>query len=152
MINMADIISFLTPFLFMLAIVYGALDVAGVFRNRRVNALIALVFALFTLTYAPATEFINQIMPFAIMFFVVFFFLGFVIKMAKKGVDKDFTLLVIILGLVLLLFATQGPGFIDNFMPGFEEQASNIMIISAIVFIAVIFLAVYKLSIKEKPV
>jgi len=147
---MADFTALLIPFLFMLAIVYGALDVAGVFRNRRVNAVIALVFAFFTLTYAPAIEFINQIMPFAIVFFVAFFFLGFVIKMAKKGVDKDFTLLIIILGLVLLLFATQGPGFIDSFLPGFEEQASNIMLISAIVFIGVILLAAYKLSIKEK--
>jgi hypothetical protein len=153
---MADLISLMVPFLFMLAIVYGALDVSGVFKNKRVNALIALVFAFFTLTYAPAIEFINQIMPYAIMFFVAFFFLGFIIKAVTKGLkdekgNKDFTLLIIILGLVLLLFATQGPGFINNFLPGFEEQASNIMVISAIVFIGVIFLAVYKLSIKEKP-
>jgi hypothetical protein len=145
---MADIISLMVPFLFMLAIVYGALDVAGVFKNKRVNALIALVFAFFALTYAPAIEFINQIMPLAIVFFVVFFFLGFVIKIAKKGVDKDYTLLIIILGLVLLLFATQGPGFIDSFLPGFEEQANSIMIASAIAFIGVILLAAYKLSIK----
>src|SRR4030043_415702 len=124
---MADLITLLIPFLFMLAIVYGALDVSGVFRNKRVNALIALVFAFFSLTYEPAILFINQIMPFAIIFFVAFFFLGFVIKVARKGVDKDYTLLIIILGLVLLLFATQGPGFIDSFVPGFEEQASNIM-------------------------
>ncbi len=147
---MADIISLMVPFLFMLAIVYGALDVSGVFKNKRVNALIALVFAFFTLTYAPAIEFINSVMPFAIMFFVVFFFLGFVIKIAKKGVDKDYNLLIIILGLVLLLFATQGPGFISSFAPGFEGQASNIMVISAVVFIGVILLAAYKLSIKEK--
>jgi len=147
---MADLISILIPFLFMLAIVYGALDVAGVFRNKRVNALIALVFAFFTLTYAPAIEFISQIMPYAIIFFVVFFFLGFVIKVAKKGVDKDYNLLIIILGLVLLLFATQGPGLINNFLPGFEEQASNIMMASAVAFIAVILLAAYKLSVKEK--
>ena len=143
---MVDLISLMVPFLFMLAIVYGALDVSGVFRNRRVNALIALVFAFFTLTYAPAVEFINQIMPYAIMFFVVFFFLGFIVKMAKKGVDKDYNLLIIILGLVLLLFATQGTVFIANFVPGFEEQASNIMMASAVVFIGVILLAAYKLS------
>jgi hypothetical protein len=145
---MADIITLLIPFLFMLAIVYGALDVAGVFKNKRVNALIAAVFAFFTLTYSPAIEFINQIMPIAIIFFVVFFFLGFMIKVAKKGVEKDFTLLIIILGLTLLLFATQGPNVINNFLPGFEEQASNIMVISAIVFIGVILLAAYRLSTK----
>ncbi len=146
---MADLITLLIPFLFMLAIVYGALDVSGVFRNKRVNALIALVFAFFSLTYEPAILFINQIMPFAIIFFVAFFFLGFVIKVARKGVDKDYTLLIIILGLVLLLFATQGPGFIDSFVPGFEEQASNIMMAAAIVFIGVILLAAYRLT-KEK--
>ncbi len=146
---MADILIILVPFLFMLAIVYGALDVSGVFKNKRVNALIALAFAFFSLTYEPAILFINQIMPFAIMFFVAFFFLGFVIKIAKKGVDKDYTLLIIILGLVLLLFATQGPGFISGFVPGFEEQASNIMMAAAVVFIGVILLAAYRLT-KEK--
>jgi hypothetical protein len=143
---MADIISLLIPFLFMLAIVYGALDVSGVFRNRRVNAVIALVFGLFTATYAPAVEFMNSIMPFAIMFFVAFFFIGFVIKIAKKGAEKDFTLLIIIVGLILLLFATQGPGFIDSFAPGFEEQATNIMVGAAVAFIGVLLLAAYKLK------
>ena len=143
---MADIISLMIPFLFMLAIVYGALDVSGVFKNRRVNALIAVVFAFFTLTYSPAIEFVNSVMPFAIIFFVVFFFIGFMIKIARKGVEKDYTLLVIILGLALMLFATQGSGLISSFLPGFEEQANNIMVISAIVFIGVILLAAYRLT------
>lgn len=146
---MADLISMMIPFLFMLAIVYGALDVSGVFRNRRVNAVIALVFALFTLTYEPAVNFVNQIMPFAIIFFIAFFFIGFIIKIARKGADKDFTLLIIIVGLILLLLATQGPGFIGSFMPGFEEQGNNILVIAGIVFIGVIFLAAYKMQ-KEK--
>jgi len=146
---MADLISLLIPFLFMLAIVYGALDVAGIFKNRRVNAIIAFVFALFTATYAPAVEFVNSIMPFAIMFFVAFFFIGFVIKIAKKGADKDFTLLIIIVGLILLLFATQGPGFIDSFVPGFEEQATNIMVAAAVAFIVIILLAAYKMPKKQ---
>ena len=146
---MADLITLMIPFLFMLAIVYGALDVSGVFKNRRVNAVIALVFAIFTLTYEPAVNFVNQIMPFALIFFVVFFFIGFVIKIAKKGAEKDFTLLIIIAGLILLLLGTQGAGFIGNFMPGFEEQGNNILVIAGIVFIGVIFLAAYKMT-KEK--
>jgi hypothetical protein len=146
---MTDLITLLVPFLFMLAIVFGALDVSGVFKNKRVNALIALVFAFFTLTYQPAIEFINSIMPYAIMFFVVFFFLGFVIKIAKKGVDKDYTLLIIILGLVLLLFATQGPGLISSFVPGFEQQGNTIMMVAAVVFIGAILMAAYKLSITK---
>jgi hypothetical protein len=146
---MADLIILLVPFLFMLAIVFGALDVSGVFKNKRVNALIALVFAFFTLTYQPAIEFINNIMPYALMFFTVFFFLGFVIKMAKKGVEKDYNLLIIIVGLVLLLLATQGPEFISGFVPGFEQQGNTIMMVAAIVFIAVILLSVYRIS--QKP-
>jgi hypothetical protein len=150
---MVDIVALMIPFLFMLAIVYGALDVSGVFRNRRVNAVIALVFALFTLTYAPAVEFINQIMPLAMIFFIVFFFIGFVIKMSGKGLKqgerRDFTLLIIIMGLILLLLATKGAEFIGNFMPGFEEQGNNILVVAGIIFIAVIFLAAYKMSNKE---
>ncbi|MEM5812611.1 MAG: hypothetical protein QW286_02730, partial [Candidatus Aenigmatarchaeota archaeon] len=90
--------------------------------------------------------FINQLMPFSIVFFVSFFFIGFVLKIAKKGVEKDYTLLIIILGLLLLLFATQGAEIISNFLPGSDEQANNLMIISAVVFIGVILLAAYKMS------
>jgi hypothetical protein len=141
----------------MFAVVYGALLIANVFPSRRVNGLIAAVFAIFGVSYAPAVEFINQVLPIAMIFFIIFFFVGFVIKVAKSGLEdkqgkKDYTLLIIIMGLVLLLFATQGPGFIDSFLPGFEEQANNIMVISVIVFIGVILLAAYKLSIKEKPI
>lgn len=143
---MADIFTLMIPFLFMLAIVFGALDVSGVFKNKRVNALIALVFALFTLTYAPAMEFINQIMPFALIFFVAFFFIGFVIKIARKGVDKDYTLLAIIIALVLLILATQGAKFIENFMPGYGDQGTTLLTIAGIVFIIVILLAAYKMT------
>jgi hypothetical protein len=143
---MADIISLLIPFVFMLAIVFGALDVSGVFKNKRVNALIALVFAFFTLTYQPAIDFIMQIMPFAIMFFVAFFFIGFIIKIAKKGVEKDFTLLAIIVGLILLLLATQGSEAITRFMPGYGDQGTSLLTIAGIVFIIVILLAAYKMT------
>ena len=144
---MADLMTLMVPFLFMLAIVFGALDVSGVFKNKRVNALIALVFALFTLTYQPAIEFINSIMPYAIMFFTVFFFVGFVVKLAKKEMGKDYTLMIIVLGLILLLFATQS-SFITGFIPGFEQQAGTILTVAAVVLIGAIFLAAYKLSSK----
>ncbi len=145
---MAALITLLVPFLFMLAIVFGALDVAGVFKNKRVNALIALVFAFFTLTYQPAIEFINAIMPYAIMFFVVFFFVGFVIKLVKKETAKDYTLLMIVLGLVLLLFATQS-SFIAGIVPGFEQQSSMIITVAALILIGAIFIAAYKLSVSK---
>ena len=143
---MDGILTFAIPFLFMLAVVFGALEIAAIFPNKKVNMLIAVVFALFGVSYSPATEFINQILPFAMIFFIVFFFLGFVIKVAKKGVGKDYTLLMIIVGLVLLFLATQGPGFFENFMPGFQEQGSNILIIAGIVFIAVLLMSAYKMG------
>jgi uncharacterized membrane protein YoaK (UPF0700 family) len=145
---MADLITLLVPFLFMLAIVFGALDVSGVFKNKRVNALIALVFAFFTLTYQPAIDFINTIMPYAIMFFIVFFFVGFVVKLTRKEMGKDYPLLMIVLGLVLLFFATQS-GFLISFMPGFEQQAGTILTMAAAIFIGAIFLAAYKLSSRQ---
>ena len=146
---MSDILTFAIPFLFMLAVVFGALEIAAVFPNKKVNMLIAAVFALFGISYSPATEFINQILPFAMIFFIIFFFLGFVIKVAKTGLEdkqgkKDWTLLMILVGLVLLFLAAQGPAFFENFMPGFEEQGSNILIIAGIVFIVVLLMAAYK--------
>jgi len=147
---MADIFSFAIPFLFMFAVVFGALEIAAIFPNKKVNTLIALVFALFGVSYAPATEFINQVLPFAMIFFIIFFFIGFVVKVAKSGLKTkeekyDYTLLMIIVGLVLLFFATQGPQAIAWLMPGFEQQGNNILIIAGIVFVLVVFLAAYKM-------
>jgi hypothetical protein len=148
---MTDLITLLIPFLFMLAIVFGALDVSGVFKNKRVNALIALVFAFFALTYQPAVDFIMGIMPIAIIFFIGFFFIGFVIKIAKKGADKDYTLLIIIITLILLILATQGSDAIAKFMPGFENQGNTILVAAGIAFIAVLLLAAYKLPGEKRP-
>jgi hypothetical protein len=138
------------PFIFMLAIVFGALDVSGVFKNKRVNALIALVFALFTLTYQPAIDFINQIMPIAIILFIAFFFIGFIIKMGKQGVNKDYTLIIVIASLVLLAMATQG-SLISGFLPGLAEQWNNMVAAIAVVLVGVILFAAYRKGSKAKP-
>lgn len=142
---MADLLTLIIPFVFLTAIVFGALDVSGVFKNKRVNALIAVVFGLFTLTYQPATEFIMQIMPLALVFFVGFFFVGFVIKLARKGADKDYTLLIIIAALVVLILATQGTSLLAN-VPGYQDNGNTILTAAGLVFIGVILLAAYRLT------
>ena len=146
---MADIIQLMIPFIFMLAIVFGALDVAGVFKNKRVNMMIAMVFALFTLTYQPAIDFINGIMPIAIILFIVFFFIGFAIKAVKKEVNKDWTLVIIIITLVFLGLATQN-SLITGLLPGLAEQWNTMITIVAIVLVGMLLLAAYRRGKEEQ--
>ena len=147
--TMADIIQLMIPFIFMLAIVFGALDVAGVFKNKRVNMMIAMVFALFTLTYQPAIDFINGIMPIAIILFIVFFFIGFAIKAVKKEVNKDWTLVIIIITLVFLGLATQN-SLITGLLPGLAEQWNTMITIVAIVLVGMLLLAAYRRGKEEQ--
>ncbi len=73
------IMEYAIPFFFLLAVVYGALGISGVFKNRAVNLIIALVIALFGMTYQPFITWLYTIMPYAIALFIAVFFIGFVV-------------------------------------------------------------------------
>ena len=46
MITMADFMSVVIPFLFVLAVVYGALEVSDIFKRKQVKIILSLCFAL----------------------------------------------------------------------------------------------------------
>jgi len=102
-------LDFLIPFFFIFAIIYGALEISGVFKNKAVKAIIAVVLGFFAVSNAQVVGFIHQVLPFAAIFFVVVFFIGFIMKPFRgRGGEpgkRDPFLLLVVLGLLLIVFA-----------------------------------------------
>lgn len=140
----------LIPFFFILAIVWGALEVSGVFKNKGVKAIISLVIGFFAITNQQAVSFINQSLPFAVMFFVVIFFIGFITKpfIGKKkegGEGPDFTLLAIVGILILLFLASQGTDYLRTIFPGLSQFSQNDLLTGlGIIIVILILFSVYK--------
>ncbi len=137
---MVELLILAMPFLFILAIVYGALEMSGVFRNKAVNAIIAIVISFFAISSSQFIEFIYSILPYAAILFVVVFFLGFITSPFRgKGREKkgmDYTLLAVVAGLVLIFLANQ-PGILNL-------QDSNLITLIGFIIIIIIFYAAYK--------
>ena len=133
----------LLPFFFVFSVVYGALEVSGVF-GKRANTLIAVIIGFFAISSPMLVEFLNQTLPFAVIFFIGFFFLSFIVKFAGKPKEKDYTLIMVIIGLILLLFATQGQDIIENYFSIPQESITNIFSWIILIFIFLLFFAAYK--------
>lgn len=136
----------LLPFLFILAVVYGALEFSDVFKNRGVKVIIAVVLAFFAASSAEAIVFINFILPYAAFFFVAFFFLAFVLsffKGDKKG-EKDYIPLIVILALIVIfLGSSEGLNIINI-------QDQNFLGMIVLLVIALLLYAGYKMGKNDK--
>jgi len=119
------------------------LEVSGVF-GKRANTLIAVIIGFFAISSPMLVEFLNQALPFAVIFFIGFFFLSFIVKFAGKPKEKDYTLIMIITGLVILFFATNGQEIIENYFSLPQESITNIFSWIILIFILLLFFAAYK--------
>lgn len=123
-------------FLFLFAVVFGTLSIAGIF-DRRVNSLIALAIALFSLTHGVAAIFIWNLMPAA----AVLFFLLFLIALIRKlmlGERGEAVPLIVALGLLLLSLGTlvQSLGYLFGIPAGEIGLAAGVMIIALMFYLA----------------
>ncbi len=110
------------PFFFVLALVYGSMEVAEVFKNRGVKVVISVAVAFFAVSSPQVVELINWVMPYAAIFFIAFFLLGFVMSFfkGKGGESKDYIPILVILALVLVFLGSQeGLGFLSLDDPNF---------------------------------
>jgi len=125
-----ELMSIMLPFVFMLAIVYGALDLAAVFNKKAVNVIIV------------------SAMPYAAMLFIALFFIKFILSMFKPGKDgRDYTLLMVILGLIVIFMLSQGTELIKDWLPGgFPVAEDSLIIIIGIVVVLALVFAAYKNS------
>src|SRR3989344_460398 len=115
---MAEIIPFIDAatvpyvgtFLLVFAVVYGLLSFAGSGKSKflgfdkRVNAIIAVVFAFFAVMYQPLVLGLQEFMPFAIVGLIVIFFVLFLKKLLGGGGGSHDTFpIVVSLGILMLL-------------------------------------------------
>ncbi len=140
---MTDFITTAVPFFFVLAVTYGALEVSGVFKNNRVNAIIALALSFFAISSPSFIGFVNAILPYAAMLFIAFFLLSFVLKaFSGKGGERDWTLIIIILILAAVFITNYGYDWLQsNFM---IPDSDNFIALAGLGLIAVVFYAAYQ--------
>jgi hypothetical protein len=116
-----DLFTPFIPFIFAFAIVYGSLEFTGTF-SKRVNAVVSGAIALFALSVPEVSEFIAAVLPYAVLLFIALFFLGIMLTFAKKmgggkgaeGGKPDYASKIVVVGLLLLILATAGTGFLQD--------------------------------------
>jgi hypothetical protein len=138
----------LIPFLFVLAIVFGVLELTKVFRNRGVNFLVALAIAFFTISNAA---FINMLWSYfgsITTFFIIMFFIAFVFEVfgLRRGQRQPTSSIIINGGILFILLSI---GFLyASYIPElpFVGGGQNLVFLFIIIFILVIFWAAFRIG------
>jgi hypothetical protein len=138
----------LIPFIFVLAIIFGVLELTKIFRNRGVNFLIALAIAFFTITNAAFVSMLWSYFGSITTFFIIMFFIAFVLEVfgIRKGGHQP-TSSIIIDGAIL--FVLLSIGFMNaSYIPElpFIGSGQNVIFLIAVILILVIFWAAFKIG------
>ncbi len=138
---------FLIPFLFILAVVFGAVNVTNVFKNRGVNFLVALALAFFAASNTAFIEFLwsqfgNISIFFIAMFFVIFVLEVFGVRRKGKGDGAD---ALVINSVILFVLLSIGYLYVDIF-PSLPiiGGGKNLLLLAFVLFIMIIFWSAYK--------
>jgi|SRR3989338_4379453 len=137
-------VPYVSTFLFVFALIFGLLSYSKVGDfNKRVNAMLALAIAGFSVLYEPLVLTLGQYIPIAASILIIVFFMALVKKIldGKEGSKDKFPLIVVIAILFLLLIA-----FADvflAFLPG-NFDSSVVLWGVGIVFVLLFFWLVYK--------
>jgi hypothetical protein len=127
----------LLPFLLVVAVTYGAMETSGIFRNRAIKTIVAVVLALFAVTNYYIVQAINSMLPYVAIIFLLVFIAGFA-KRSLSGSEKDNTMMIIMLALALLFIASiaraEG-GF------GLYEYTEFLWLVGVAVVVAVLYAA-----------
>ncbi|MFH0956911.1 MAG: hypothetical protein V1813_03540 [Candidatus Aenigmatarchaeota archaeon] len=137
-------LEYFLPFLLVVAIVYGALETAGMFRSKGVKVIIAVVLGFFSVMSYQVVQMINSFLPFAAIVFVFIFIAGYMKKSlsGKQGQEKDNTLIIIVFGLGILFIAS-----IANSTGGFSlYQYTDFLWLIGVVAVVAILYAAYKMG------
>ena len=139
---------FLIPFLFILAVVFGAVNVANVFKNRGVNFLVSLALAFFGASNQAFVQFLWSQFGSITIFFIAMFFIIFVLEAfgvrGKKEKGDGADALVINVAILFVLLSI-GYLYIDVF-PSLPiiGGGENLMLLVFVVLMIVIFWSAYK--------
>ena len=97
---------FLIPFLFSLAIIYGLLEVIGIFRrNKAVNFIVAFCLSFFAMIYPGFVDFLWANFGLIAIFFIAMFFILFVSKIFGFGGRNSADVIIINGGILFILLS-----------------------------------------------
>ncbi len=133
----------LIPFLFVLAIIFGVLEVTNVLRNRGANLLVAIAIAFFSVSNSAFVALLWSQFGFITAFFIIMFFIVFILevfglrnpKYGKPEGEGMFINGAILL--LLLIFGFMHASSIPN-LP-FVGSGTNLIALITLIFILVIF-------------
>ena len=139
-------VPYFSTFLFVFALIFGLLSYSKVGDfNKRVNAMLALAIAGFSVLYEPLVVTLSQYIPIAASVLIIVFFLALV-KKIFEGKDskqaKDYFPLIVVIAILFLLLIAFADVFLA-FLPG-NFDSSVVLWGVGIVFVLLFFWLVYK--------
>lgn len=142
--------TFLIPFLFILAVVFGAVNTANVFRNKGVNFLISLALAFFAASNTAFINFLWSQFGNITIFFIAMFFVIFVLEVfgvRKGGKDEPPAGALFINGVILFILLSIGLLHIDKIpaLP-YIGGGENLFLFFVLIIIALVFWLAFKVG------
>jgi hypothetical protein len=138
----------LIPFMFVLAIIFGVLELVKIFRNRAVNFLIALSISFFTITNTAFVELLWTYFGSITSFFILMFMIAFVFEIfGLRGGRKENSSTMIINGAILFLLLSLG-FYYAGLVPvvPFIGGGQNLILVVLLIFILVLFWSAFKMG------
>lgn len=142
------------PFFFILAVVFGLLEIVDVFKRKSVNLIIALVFAFFAAGYEPFVTFFFEyfgliLWSFVGLFFIAFFFEALGMRKSQKvGTGRE-NIPIMVGGVVLLVLTTVGIQYLSEFRLPFLNNR-NMLLLIGLVLLGIIFYYAYEYGGQER--
>lgn len=148
MVSIIDpaMLPFVSTFLFVFALIFGLLSYSKIGEfDKRVNALLALAIAGFSVMYEPLVLGLQQYMPIAAALLIIVFFFALLKKIfGKKEGDTagDTVPLIITLAVLLLLMVAFGQS-LTSFLPAGTDPQSVLWAVGIIIAV-LFFWLIYK--------
>jgi len=142
---------FLIPFLFVLAVVFGLLELTLKAWSRPVKLMIALALSFFSVGYQPFVTALWSYLPSITWFFIAMFFVAFMVKMfgIKKRTNPLETMAI--QGGILFVLLAVGWTVADqySFIIPILGTVENLLLLVSAAFILMIFWTAFKIGIQE---
>ncbi len=139
------VVPYVSTFLFVFALIFGLLSYSKIGDfNKRVNAMLALAIAGFSVLYEPLVVTLSQYIPIAASLLIIIFFLALVKKIfeGKEGSKKDYFPLIAVIAILFLLLIAFADIFLA-FLPG-NFDPSVVLWVIGLVFVVLFFWLIYK--------
>lgn len=129
-------------FFFVFAVVFGAFSYTRIFE-RRINAVLAAVFALFSAAFPPLVTGLQAFLPIGAVIIVILFFFLFLRRMfeARQGQHVDAFPIALSLGIALVLLGVLW-NRLNVSLPFIDS--SNMLWLIGIVLVVLIFYVAYR--------